>query len=109
MIVGFLKKKFAQMADLPIHYRVIGAAAIASPLIRTVTTPYMFYDIYTDIEMIEGKRSMYAVWAAGQVQEKLALHGAVWAALQAVQWGGLAYVGHGIRKANSPAPAESTP
>lgn len=109
MIAGFLKRKFDQMAGLPIRYRAVGAAAIASPVIRTVTTPYMFFDIYTDMEMIEGSRSIYAAWAAGQVQEKLAFHGAIWATLQAVQWGGFAYVGRGIAKFNSNGPSESAP
>lgn len=109
MIAGFLKRKFGQLANLPVRYRVASAAAIASPVIRMVTTPYMFYDIYTDMEVIEGTRNFYATWAAGEVQHKLAFHGAVWAGLNAVQWGGFAYVGHGLAKHSSAKPAMQTP
>ncbi len=109
MIAGFIRRKFSQVANLPVYYRVVCAAAVASPIIRTVTTPYMIYDIYTDMEAIEGARNYYAAWAAGEIRHKLAFHGAVWGGLQAVQWMGFAYIGRGLTKHSSATPATQTP
>lgn len=109
MIGGYIKRKFNRLAGLPKHYRVIGAMAIGSPLLRNITTPAMAYDLYTDISASDTVNSLSEAFYDDAIGPKIMAYGAGWLALHAIQWGGAAYVAYGVAKHVSQQPLTTAP